>query len=308
MPFYQGHGDHNPGSAYLTVEIHAGQHLHSGDTLYGRDHPDSIVTVQESSPHIIDIKHATVYRGDTKVFDNLSLEIALGCHTAILGPNGAGKSTLLKLLAAELHPLPRDGTSIRLFGQARWSVWELRTRLGIVSHDLQHEYLGAVTGIKVVLSGLYASIGTYSHQQYTYGQVTRADEIMEELGIAHLVDRPFSSMSTGEQRRCLLGRALIHDPGTLVLDEPTSGLDLHTCFQYLDMVRRLMRQGRTLILVTHHIHEIPPEISRVILLKQGRVMADGHKSAILTSGHLSTLFETPVAVVQANGFYQVMPG
>ena len=312
MPFCRSHGDHNLGPhgsrASLTVQIRAGQNLHSSDTLCGRDHRDSIVTVQESPPTIIEIKQATVYRGDTKVFDNLSLEIALGCHTAILGPNGAGKSTLLKVLAAELHPQPTPGASIRLFGQSRWSVWELRTRLGIVSHDLQHEYLGQVTGLKVVLSGLYASIGTYGHQQYTYAQVTRADEIMEELGIAHLVDRPFSSMSTGEQRRCLLGRALIHDPGTLVLDEPTSGLDLHTCFQYLDMVRRLMRQGRTLILVTHHIHEIPPEISRVVLLKRGQVMADGPKSAILTSAQLSALFETPVEVVQANGFYQVMPG
>ena len=242
------------------------------------------------------------------MFDGLSLDLSLGCHAAILGPNGAGKSTLLKLLAAELHPLDREGSAIRLFGEERWDVWNLRTKLGIVSHDLQHEYLGRVSGLKVILSGYYASIGTYGHQEYSYGQVVRASQIMDELGVAHLMDRQFSAMSTGEQRRCLLGRALVHDPGTLVLDEPTSGLDLHACFQYLNIVRGLMQKGKTVILVTHHIHEIPPEVTRVVLLKAGKIIADGDKRKILTSDNLTALFDTPVELVQANGFYQAVPG
>jgi len=115
-------------------------------------------------------------------------------------------------------------------------------------------------------------------------------------------------MSTGEQRRLLLGRALIHDPEALVLDEPTSGLDLQACFQYLEIVRALMRAGKTIVLVTHHIHEIPPEISRVVLLKNGSVAADGEKARLLTSETLSRLFDTPIQIVQVNGFYQALPG
>jgi iron complex transport system ATP-binding protein len=257
---------------------------------------------------IIEIDNVTAYRGSSRVFDGLSLDIARGCHTAILGPNGAGKSTLLKLLSREIYPVSRAGSSIRLLGQERWNVFDLRAHLGIVSHDLQHEYLGYIRGLSVVLSGLYSSMDTWDHQQFSAADRERAEAIMAMLGVAALHDRAFGAMSTGEQRRFLLGRALINDPDTLLLDEPTSGLDLKACFQYLELVRHLMQAGKTVILVTHHIHEIPPEISRVVLLKQGSIVADGDKSTVLTSEQLSRLFDTPIELVWANGFYQALPG
>lgn len=256
----------------------------------------------------IEIERVTVYRGDTCVFHDLSLAINQGTHAAILGPNGAGKSTFLKLLAGEVHPLPRDETHIRLFGEEQWNVWDVRKRLGLVSHDLQHQYMEQVTGLKVVLSGYYASIGTYGHQDYTYAQIAQAHAVMEELGIGLLTDRRFADMSTGEQRRCLLGRALVHDPVALVLDEPTSGLDLTATFHYLDMVRAHMKKGKTVLLVTHHLHEIPPEVERVILLKGGGVFEDGDKSLVLTEANLTRLFDRPIALVDAHGWYQALPG
>lgn len=258
--------------------------------------------------NIIEIKNVTVYRGHTRVFNNLSLEITQGCHTVILGPNGAGKSTLLMLLTREIYPMQRDASYIRVFGRERWSVWELRAHFGIVSHDLQQQYMGSSRGVNVILSGYYSTLDTWVHQRFSAEDRERANRIMEMLGVAELKDRTFSAMSTGEQRRFLLGRALVNDPDTLILDEPTSGLDVKACFQYLDIVRGLMRAGRTVILVTHHIHEIPPEISRVVLLKGGEVIAEGEKSEILTSETLSGLFDTPVELVRANGFYQAMPG
>ena len=256
----------------------------------------------------IEIERATVYRGDTCVFHDLSLEIDEGTHAAILGPNGAGKSTFLKLLAGEVHPVPHDETHIRLFGEEQWNVWDVRKRLGLVSHDLQHQYMEQVTGLKVVLSGYYASIGIYGHQDFRYSQISRAHTVMEELGIGFLIDRRFADMSTGEQRRCLLGRALVHEPTALVLDEPTSGLDLTATFHYLDLVRGFMKKGKTVLLVTHHIHEIPPEVERVLLLKEGRVLQDGDKARVLTEANLSLLFGCPVALAQANGWYQALPG
>lgn len=261
-----------------------------------------------SSHPILDIKNATVYRGDTCVFDDLSFMLASGAHTAILGPNGAGKSTILKLLSGEVHSLPKDETSIRVFGEAQWNVWDVRKRLGIVSQDLQHLYMEHVTGLEVVLSGFYASIGTYGHQDFTPAQIARTHVVMEELGVGFLTDRKFSEMSTGEQRRCLLGRALVHDPTALVLDEPTSGLDLTATFHYLDLVRAHMRKGKTVLLVTHHIHEIPPEVERVVLLKQGKVLQDGEKRSVLTETNLSHLFDCRVSLAQANGWYQALPG
>ena len=131
---------------------------------------------------------------------------------------------------------------------------------------------------------------------------------MQELGIESFATRVFGHLSTGEQRRFLLGRALVHDPPVLVLDEPTSGLDLKSCFQYLDLVRTQIRKGKTVVLVTHHLHEIPPEVDRVIFLKRGQILADGPKSALLTNDHISSLFDRAIVLAQANGWYQALPG
>jgi iron complex transport system ATP-binding protein len=257
---------------------------------------------------IIELKNVTAYRGDTNVFDDFSLELIQGRNTAILGPNGAGKSTLLKLLTREIYPRPRADSMLRIFGHDRWNIWELREQLGIVSHDLQHSYTDAALGMSVILSGYYSSIDTWPHQVYTDAQKSRARRIAEQLGVTHLVDKSYAAMSTGEQRRFLLGRALVHDPATLVLDEPTGGLDLKACFQYLDLIRGLMRDGKTVVLVTHHIHEIPPEVTHVVLLERGRVMAQGEKRALLTRENLSRLYDVSVELVENDGFYQVLPG
>lgn len=264
--------------------------------------------VTGTSPPILDIQHATVYRGETRVFSDFSFALHEGEHAAIVGPNGAGKSTLLKLLSGEVHPLALDDTRVNLFGQERWSVWDVRKQLGIVSHDLQRDYLICAEGLNVVLSGFYASNDTYDHQTFSQEQIARAQDVMRELRIDQLAGRTFGHLSTGEQRRFLLGRALVHDPSVLVLDEPTSGLDLKACFQYLDLLRAQIGRGKTILLVTHHLHEIPPEIERVVLLKEGEVVADGAKANLLTDVNLSRLFDQPVTLVRANGWYQALPG
>jgi iron complex transport system ATP-binding protein len=261
-----------------------------------------------SAPPILEIQHATVYRGDTCVFSDFSFALQGGEHVAIFGPNGAGKSTLLRLLSAEVHAMPKDETRMTLFGEKQWNVWEVRKRIGIVSHDLQRDYLICAEGLNVILSGFYASNDTYAYQEFTKTQMTRAYEVMQELGILDLSGRRFGHLSTGEQRRFLLGRALVHDPPVLVLDEPTSGLDLKACFQYLDLLRIQLTKGKTVLLVTHHLHEIPPEIDRVIFLKEGRILADGPKRTLLTNEQVSRLFDSQITLVQVNGWYQALPG
>jgi len=256
---------------------------------------------------VIDICHVTAYSGTTCVFRDFSLKVEGGCSTAILGPNGSGKTTLMKLLSRDLYPVAEPESYVRIFGLERWNVWELRTRLGIVSHDLQHGYLAGARGINVILSGIYASIDIWQHQQFTIGDMQKAESVMERLGIGALKDRAFGAMSTGQQRRFLLGRALINDPDALLLDEPTTGLDLSATFHYLETLRLLMRLGKTVMLVTHHLHEIPPEIERVVLLKEGRIVSDGAKADVLTSESLSGLFDYPLQVMTVNGYYQVLP-
>jgi iron complex transport system ATP-binding protein len=256
---------------------------------------------------ILEIRNATIYRGGNLVFERLNLTIEQGRHTAILGPNGAGKTTLMKLLARDVYPVLQEGSAVRIFGSEDWNIWDLRTQLGIVSGDLQQEYLPHTTGLRVILSGLFSSIDLWPGMEPAREQYAHAENILAQLGVSELRDRPFGAMSTGQQRRLLLGRALIHQPKALLLDEPTSGLDLKACFQYLGAIRELMRAGTTVILVTQHIHEIPPEIGRVILLRRGTLFADGGKDSVLTSDQLSELYEIPVQVIHSNGFYQAIP-
>ncbi len=258
--------------------------------------------------NIIDFQNITVFQGRNKVLEDFSLTIDESQSTVILGPNGSGKTTLLKLLNRELYIVEDKASSLKIFEKDRWNVDELRSNLGVVSQHLQYGYSNSAIGLYVVLSGFYSSDGIWQHQEFDDSRLDRAKEVMELLAISNLKDREFSTMSSGEQRKFLLARSLVNDPAVLVFDEPTSGLDMSTCFQYLEIIRELISMGKKVILVTHHIHEIPPEVTRVILLKEGRVIEDGDKDQILTNTNLTNLFDWPIKVIKENGYYQAIPG
>lgn len=260
-----------------------------------------------SSPKLLDIHNATVYRESKKVFDGFSLSVEQGQSTAIIGPNGAGKSTLLKLLSRELYPVVKDDSHVKILGMERPTLWALREKIGLISTDLQQGFVPEVSGLGVVISGLHNSIGLFTHQEITEPQLKRGREVLKELGVEELANRLYCQMSTGQQRRCLLGRALIHNPDHLILDEPTNGLDLNATYHYLNTVRQLLQQEKTILLATHHIHEIPPEIDRVVFIKGGQVMADGDKEKLLTDQWMSQLFDMSLKVTASSGFYQVLP-
>jgi iron complex transport system ATP-binding protein len=263
-----------------------------------------------SEAKLIEIHDATIWRGSTCVFQNLNLAIEQHERVAILGPNGSGKTTLLKTINRELYPAAIAGSYMRILGKQRWNVWELRKRIGVVSNDLHQRYTPTTSAIEVVVSGFHSSIGVHGTlaDHVTPDQVRAATKILAELGIESLRTTPLERMSSGQQRRCLLGRALVHNPVTLILDEPTSGLDFAASFDYLDRVRRMARDGRNIVIVTHHLNEIPPEVDRVILLQQGRIVADGPKSSVLTSEQLSAVYETPIRVAEVDGFFLAYPG
>jgi iron complex transport system ATP-binding protein len=261
-------------------------------------------------PPVLELTDATVVLGEVRVLDGLTLTIRGGEHTAIAGPNGAGKSTLMKLLTLQLYPLARaSGTPpIRVFGEDRWDVFDLRSRLGIVSADLHDSFVrgnlsGPISGRDAVLSGFFASQGVFGHQRATDTMRRQADKALESMDAAHLASKVMGEMSTGEARRVLIARALVRKPQALVLDEPTRGLDLVARHRFMERVRAIARQGTTIVLVTHHIDEIIPEIGRVILLRGGRVECDGPKSRVLTAERLSETFGAPLKVEKANGYY-----
>jgi iron complex transport system ATP-binding protein len=264
------------------------------------------------SAPLLELAGATVVLGGARVLDSLTLSIQVGEHTAILGPNGAGKSTLMKLLTLQVYPLPAgDGPPpIRVFGQDRWDVFALRSQMGIVSADLHDRFVhgnssGTITGLDAALSGFFASQGVFPHQRVTDAMRRSAVEALERMDVGHLAGAMLDTMSTGEARRVLIARALVHNPRALVLDEPTRGLDLVAQHDFMEQVRGVARRGTTIILVTHHVEEIFPEIERVILLQHGRVACDGPKPAVLTAAELCRAFDARLAVDEANGYYHV---
>lgn len=256
---------------------------------------------------IVDIKNATVFRKDTCVFNNLSLQVNAGEATAILGPNGAGKTTLLKLLSREIYPVVKTDSHIKLFGNETVNIWDLRQRIGLVSHEFQNTYETLANGLEVVVSAFFGSTGLYEHHHPTNEQTERALAVMHDLKLLDLRDKCFLKLSTGQQRRLLLARALVHNPQMLVLDEPTAGLDMAAAFQFIDDMRRWCKADRSLLLVTHHVQEIIPEIRRVVLLKNGRIFADDTKEKLMTSAILSEVFDTRIKVQHQDGYYTAIP-
>ncbi len=259
---------------------------------------------------LVEIRNATIWRGSTCVFQNLDLTIGRHERVAIVGPNGSGKTTLLKTINRELYPVAGDSTVFRILGRDRWNVWELRRHIGIVSQDLQQRYTPTTTALEVVVSGFHSSIGVHGilASHVTDAQVAAAHATLDELGVGDLARKPLRAMSTGQQRRCILARALVHKPHTLILDEPTAGLDFAASFDYLGRVRQLAASGHDIVIVTHHLNEIPPEVDRVILLKEGRVAADGPRDEVLTDRQLSEVYGVRIRVALVDDYYLAYPG
>ncbi len=256
---------------------------------------------------LLDIHNATLWRGDTCVFKRLNLRIEVGEQVAILGPNGSGKTTLLKTMTRELYPVRAEDSWVRILGAERWNVWDLRRRIGLLSHELQASYPGRCKVLDVVVSGFHSSVGVHGNVAAAVdsSQRSKALELLNEVGLPGIADKSLAKLSTGQQRRVLLARALVHAPDTLVLDEPTTGLDLAGSFALLQTLERL--EGCNILLVTHHLTDIPPRIQRVILLQDGRVVADGPKQEVLNDSTLSSVYGTPVRVSCVDGYYVASP-
>jgi iron complex transport system ATP-binding protein len=271
------------------------------------DSPSRSSAHSEPALSFIDFRNVTVKRGEKIALDAVDLSIPLGQQVAIIGPNGSGKSTLIKTINRELYPLaPIDDSSLTILGQDRWNVFDLHYLLGIVSNDWVTICTRHITVREAVLTGFFSSAEIWPHNEVTAAMEERAAEILDLLEISHLAARYMTELSTGEGRRVVVGRALVHDPKALILDEPTASLDLHAVHELRMILRKIAQAGTSIILVTHHLPDIIPEISRVVLMKAGRVFRDGAKDEILASAPLSELFGIPVELVRKDGYFHLM--
>src|SRR5581483_9256428 len=200
----------------------------------------------------------------------------------------------------------REGSTVAILGRSRWNVFELRPLLGIVTNDQIAACAREVTAREVVLAAFHSAIELMPYHAVTAAMERKTEEQLQRLGIAHLSGRLMTEMSSGEAHRVGIARALVHDPKALLLDEPSNSLDLRAQQELRATLRDLAHSGIGIILVTHHLADIIPDIRRVILLRGVRVFADGDKKALLTADKLRELFGAELELLEREGSYHLL--
>lgn len=250
----------------------------------------------------LDLAHVEVVRGGRTALHDINLQIAEGEQIALLGPNGCGKSTLLKTIWCELYPLATAEMRVRIFGRERWDLTELKKKLGVVQNEIPGKPMLKSTGREAVLTGFFSSSTLWPNLEVTPEMGDRADAVLERIGAGGLRQSTFGEMSAGQQRIILIGRALVASSACLLLDEPSNALDLAAQRNLRELVGSLAAEGTTILHITHHIADIVPAMKRVLLMRDGRIVADGTREELLTEPRLSELFGVDVRLTDRNGF------
>ncbi len=270
------------------------------------DTPSSVPDIAEES-QFLELENVNVARGDRIVLHDFHLNIRAGEHVAILGPNGCGKSTLIFTMTCQIYPIVQPGMRVRIFGRERWDLTQLRKHFGVVASgpfgsELPGERTATTTGLDAVIAGFFSASTLWPNLHVTDEMRAGAMEALERMEALHLAPRLVGEMSAGEKRRILIARALVHRPRQLLLDEPSNALDLAAQRELRETLRRLANEGTGLVLVTHFLGDILPEIKRVILMRDGRILADGSREELLTEPKLSDLFKTPIRIGRDEGW------
>ncbi len=245
---------------------------------------------------VLDLTDVSLRRGEKTLIENLTWRVEEGERWVVLGPNGAGKSTVLQIAAARLHPTSGSATVLgeRL---GRVDVFELRPRIGLSSSTLVDRIPGSETVLDVVLTATYAVTGRW-REVYEGEDIGRAHDLLAAFGVDHLDSRFFGTLSEGERKRVQIARALMSDPELLLLDEPAAGLDLGGREELVGALGELAadRRSPVLVLVTHHVEEIPPGFTHALLLRGGKVEVAAPLEEALTPQHLSRTFGLELTV------------
>ncbi len=250
----------------------------------------------------LELAHVNVVRGGRTVLHDVSLSIERGEQVALLGPNGCGKSTLLKTICCELYPLVEPAMRVRVLGRERWDLTELRQKLGVVQNDLPGKPMLAITGRESVLTGFFSSSRLWPNLSLTQEMEERADEVLELVDAVALRGKVFGEMSAGQQRRVMIGRALVASADCLLLDEPSNALDLSAQRDLRELLVGLAEKGTTMLLITHQLADLVPAMRRVVMMAEGKIVADGPREELLTEARLGELFGVDVRLEERDGF------
>jgi iron complex transport system ATP-binding protein len=249
------------------------------------------------------MEKVNVARGENIVLHDVNLTIATGEHLAILGPNGCGKSTLIKTITCECYPIAEEGMVVELLGRPRWDLSQLRQHLGVVEANLPGERTAVTRGVDAVVAGFFSASTLWPNLHVTPEMRTRAHEALEKMQATRLAEKLVGQMSAGEQRRIMIARALVHNPQMLLLDEPSNALDIAAQRELREALRLVVKEGTGIIMVTHHLADILPEMKRIIMMRQGRIVADGPREELITAPRLKDLFGVDVTLVERDGYW-----
>lgn len=263
----------------------------------------------QNRSNVIELRNVSVVRNGNYILKHIDLVLADGENAVILGANGSGKTTLIKLLNGDIRPYyEEDGSSsITLFGESTWNIFDLRDRVGVVSMDLQNRFGNETTVADVITSGYFGSMDVFRNHEVSQDMVRAVYNAAVRMGIDDLLDRRIDNLSLGEMRRALIARALVSEPEMLILDEPMTGLDIVMRNAFRRMFDILISAGVRIVMITHELEDIPSCIDRVIMIKDGEKIRDGNKSDVLTSDNLSELFDADISVsVDTHGYHMHM--
>lgn len=250
----------------------------------------------QSMATLLKLEDAQVRRSGKIILDIDEFSMSEGESIALLGPNGSGKSTFVNLVTREVFPLHRENPPVVFRNNPRMTLAQAKACTGVVSSSMQDQMRVHLPALDVVVGGLFGALGVPIRKTATAAQREKAKCAMDELGIVDLADRDILTLSTGQARRVLIARALVHDPEILVFDEPCAGLDPEGMYYVRCTIRKLAGSGRSILLVTHSLEDVIPEFNRVVLLKDGRIQASGPKEDMLTGERMSRLFDIPIEV------------
>ncbi len=258
----------------------------------------------------LEMRDVSVVRGGKRILDRVTMDIDAGENVAIIGLNGSGKTTLLKLLRGDVYPYYDEARpyTMRIFGENRWNIFELRGRMGVVSMDLQSRFNMHTTVREVIGSGFFGSLDVFRGMSVTPAMEERIAARAAEMGIDDLAGREIEGLSLGEMRRALIARALVTDPSMLVLDEPMTGLDIVMKSKFRRMFDILSGTGVGIVMITHELADIPASTRRVVMMKSGRVLADGAKEGLLNSARVSEVYGADISVECGGGTYSMRLG
>lgn len=275
-------------------------------SLYGVEDRKKESMVEEAKAPLVVLHDAVVRREGREILHVDDFTLNQGENIALIGPNGAGKSTFIHLITREVFPLWREHPPVVFKGRELATLEEIKKCLGVVSSTMQSQIAVHLSALEVVYGGIYGSLGIPQRHVMNEEGKRKAREALAFLGVESLADRDVMTLSSGQARRVLIARALVHDPEVLVFDEPTTALDPEGMYYVRKAMRDLVAAGKSIVLVTHYPEDIIPEINRVVMIKDGKLFGDAPKEKALTSECVSELFGVPLRILSQDGYYSLV--